>query len=112
MKIIGWTNWEDPRYKEIDFRFLNMEECDRIFRTVSDELSRRGYCFSGDYHQNGDYGVPILDDGRKVCVSCRNWGHIMANAHPNKIHDYELKYIHWAWFAPEKEIYPIPEDYI
>lgn len=111
MKVIGWTDWDDPKYegKEQPNLYSN-EVCDAIIT----ELRSKGYKFTGDYHQNGDYGVPILDDGTVCHYRQRSWGGIMAYAYPETIPE-EAKedgvcYVTWAWQpSPEPMVIPEPK---
>lgn len=99
MKIIGWTNWDSSCYDIINHRNNKIEEA--IELTIN-ELRKNNYKFTGDYHQNGDYGVPIFDNGAILKCSQREWGRIMASAYPNEIDDSDgLGYCTWAWLPPE-----------
>ena len=43
-------------------------------------ISRNGFKFSGEYHQYGECGMPMFDDGSVLFCSWRHWGSIMAEA--------------------------------
>ena len=90
MNVVRWTNWDDVTAavipSEADFR--------EAFDAVVKEIAAKGYNFSGLYHQNGKRGVPVLSDGRKLCVSMRTWGRIMAVAHGDTSPE---GYLQWAW---------------
>ena len=78
------------------------------------ELRKRGYHFTGFYHQGGEYGVPVFDDGGWLRVSFRQWGAIMAKAFPEEVGTDKMAYIHWAWTWDDDQSlikYPNPEDY-
>ena len=72
MKITGWTYIGDQRYQEINGTW-NVDDSpyDRdIIRTlIINELRKQGYKFSGFYHQDGDYGTPIIDGEYTVLYS-------------------------------------------
>jgi len=107
MKIIGWTEWDNPKYRE---RFewgdtYSSKEYDEHIQCIINELKEKGYKFSGDYHQNGDSGVPIFDDYTVFQCTQRTWGAIMAMAYPKEDDD-SLAYVRWAWQEPEESVFP------
>lgn len=53
---------------------LEMEKC------VIKHCKEKGIRFSADYHQYGDYGVPIVDNKYMYFTFARTWGWIMAQA--------------------------------
>lgn len=74
------------------------------YKTVIKEVRANGYHFTGNDHQNADWGVPVLDNKYKLCVGQRSWGRIIADAFPDEIDDSEgYGYIKWAWIIPEGE---------
>lgn len=115
MRIIGWTEFDDPKYKERlpiggDYTIQDVRDTEN---TIAEELRRKGYRFDGTYHQNGDFGVPIFEDGTICQFTFRSWGHIMALAYPEEIEDKEYGYLRWAWMIPDGQmpVFPKPEDY-
>lgn len=105
MRITGWTEWDNPAYKEaypigMDSGFPY--EISAVRKLISEELRNKGYKFTGSYHQEGDFGVPIID-GEWLCqFTCRSWGDIMAMAYPEEIDDSDgLGYVVWAWIPPD-----------
>ena len=115
MKIIGWTDYDDPKYTE-RFPYGGRYTGQEVIETenmIAQELRKKGYRFDGTYHQNGDYGAPIFDDGTIAQFSFRAWGHIMALAYPEEIEDKEYGYLRWAWMIPDGQepILPSPDDY-
>lgn len=113
MEIIGWTEWGTPEYEEL-FPIggeHNWNEVREVERIISTELRQRGYKFTGDYHQNGDYGVPVFDNGKTYQCSQRTWGAIMAAAWPEEIGTDPYAYTLWAWVAPNPSVTPTPKDY-
>ena len=113
MKITGWTYIGDQRYQEINGTWNIADspyDRDVIRPLIINELRKRGYKFSGFYHQGGDYGAPIIDGKYTVLYSYRSWGGIMAEAYNIPDED-GMAYCDWAWNAPEKEITPRPDDY-
>ena len=111
MKVIGWTGWDDPRYRE---DYLSDPLFEEHRNAVIDELRKRNYHFSGFYHQGGELGVPVFDDGDWFKVSYRTWGQIMADAYPEEMGQTKSAYIEWAWCSPcepKDMIIPRREDY-
>ena len=76
-QVIGWTNYDNRKYPAFNGR---IEEYVAARNAIIDELREKGFRFSGDYHQYGDSGCPILNDGTCFTVSSREWGAIMAEA--------------------------------
>lgn len=115
MKIIGWTDWDDLNYKEMyevigGVNYFSKYEI--IRKIIVKELKAKGYKFTGSYHQNGDYGVPIFDNGAVFKCSKRIWGGIMTDAYPCKIDNRDgFGYTEWAWNSPNEQIFPNPSDY-
>lgn len=66
--------------------FHEMEEC--VIQTCKEE----GIRFSSFYHQNGEQGIPIIDDNYMFMTSLRCWGHIMALADGDKSDRGYLRY--------------------
>lgn len=67
------------------------------------ELRKHNYHFTGQSHQNYDFGCPIIDDKYIYCLSQRSWGSLMYRAFPDE--DYSkykdgCEYIKWAWITP------------
>lgn len=100
----------EKRRIEFDAALDNQElrEIDRIieecYDAVINDVRENNYHFTGNEHQNEDYGVPIIDNKYKLCTSQRSWGGIIADAFPEEIDDSEgYGYIKWAWTVPEGE---------
>ena len=111
MKVIGWTGWEDPRYRE---DYLSDPLFEEHRNAVIEALREHNYHFSGFYHQGGELGVPVFDDGDWFKVSYRTWGQIMADAYPEEMTKAKSAYIVWAWCSPcepKDMIIPRREDY-
>ena len=112
MKIVGWTEWGNPNYKEM-FPIggtYRPAEFNSVTSIIAEELRGKGYKFTGSYHQNGDFGVPIFDTGEVFQCTQRTWGSVMVKAYPDAIDNTDgLGYTVWAWIAPEPEIVPGPE---
>ena len=114
MKITGWTWYENPDFEEM-FPFESdhkPEEINEVQKMIAAELRNKGYKFTGSYHQDGDYGAPIIDGTKIYMCSCRTWGSIMALAYPDEIDNSDgYGYVKWAWLPPEQSIVPKLSDY-
>ena len=112
MKIVGWTYWGNPQYKEMfpldgSHTWEQREEVENI---IAKELRDKGYKFTGNYHQNGDYGVPIFDNGMVYQCTQRTWGGIMVDAYPDEIDNSDgYGYLKWAWLTSEDQVVPTGE---
>lgn len=111
-KVTGWSDDCDERYIKVSGTFCmddNPPELDMsaIRKAIVREINSKGYKFTGDYHQNGEYGMPVINNKYIVCYSQRSWGGIMADALdlPN---DDGYAYVKWAWLPPEGETYIVP----
>lgn len=104
MKVVGWTEWDDNTWSR-----TTEHTWDEARAAVIEALRAGQYKFTGDYHQNGDFGVPVLDNGEVFQVSQRQWGSIMADAYPEEHAPAdEYSYTRWAWIAPGEM--KIPEE--
>lgn len=115
MKITGWTWYDNPEYKDMfppgEQRLLP-HSYDYIKQLIASELREHGYKFSGQYHQYGDFGAPIIDNEWIFQVSQRSWGHIMVLAYPDEIDNADgYGYCEWAWMAPMDMVLPNEEHY-
>ena len=79
MKLIGFTSWHNENYKfigdledeqfgENDIQWMNYEETMTAWEVTVLYLRCHGIKFSGIYHQNGRYGVPYFDNGKKLHI--------------------------------------------
>jgi len=83
-KVIGWTYYDCPLYKE-------GENTQAVVETISDEIKNKGYLFTGWHHQESNGCVPIMNDGKMRIFSSRSFGSIMAHAYnKNGMYDYSL----------------------
>ena len=118
MKVTGWCKYKSNiynSYKELDsitednlikeYNGEDVEEC------IIKELKDKGIRFDGPYHQNGDYGIPIIDDKFVVMGSYRWWGALVAEADGLKR---DFAYMDWYMVDEEQEkkvCLPKPEWY-
>lgn len=125
MNIVKWTRGLDfpgtdrqqQRYPAFgdDFPGMTEEECTRLWaeaeRVVVGCIRRNGFKFDGNYHQYGEFGMPLFDDGTVFFVSWRHWGHLMYRAWNPDGND-PMGYCKYAfgWDIPEEEYcYPKSE---
>ena len=83
-KIPMWL--DEDKVKEYNGLLSEMETC------VIEHCKEKGIRFSSDYHQYGDYGVPIVDNKYMFFTFARTWGWIMAMANDDKSNNGYLKY--------------------
>ena len=93
MKIVKWVTGLDhtkspskllyPAF-EVKLAGRSRDEVEQAWREAEDVVKecirRNGFKFSGQYHQYGEYGMPMFDDGSVLFCSWRHWGSIMAEA--------------------------------
>ena len=83
-KIPMWL--DEDKVKEYNSLLSEMETC------VINYCKEKGIRFSADYHQYGDYGVPIVDNKYMYYTFARTWGWIMAMADDDESDNGYLKY--------------------
>ena len=113
-RVTGWTDGVADGQVMVNGLFDDGSGIDRdVLRPVIvDEIRKRGYKFSGFYHQGGEFGRPVINDRYVVLYSQRGWGGIMAEA-LNLDNSDGLAYCDWAWENPHGEhaVLPRPQDY-
>ena len=110
MKIIKWVKGFDdsgegnPRllYPDLWASCANKpnEVRERVMReaeeAVIDCVRRNGFKFGGTYHQYGEHGLPMFEDGSVFFVSMRAWGDVMARAWSG-LENHYYDYLDFAW---------------
>lgn len=94
VKVVKWTEWDYDHYMDM----MSEKDFEEAQKAVIEELRKTGYHFDGTYHQNGDYGVPVLDNGKYFQVSMRTWGGVMAQAFPEEFEDPNNPYNYVRWY--------------
>ena len=104
-KVIGWTYYENSEIPSKGCGFAD-------YRAILEEITRKGYRFSGYAHQEFSRGVPVMNDGKRRIMSSRSWGALMAKANGyNNPMDYTLFAEKFRSVEAEK-MPPSSEDYI
>lgn len=107
MKVTGWTDWEDPRFKSVDD--MTDKEYDEARDAIIKEIREKGYKIAGNSHQYCDNCCPVIDNKYIYCVSMRSWGKIMAAA-LNLPNEDGYAYVHWAWGEPADDEEVLPNE--
>lgn len=95
-KIPMWL--DEDKVNEYNNLLSEMETC------VIEHCKEKGIRFSADYHQYGNYGVPIVDNKYMYYTFARTWGRIMAEA-DNDFSD--MGYLRYYLYTSEHPtIYP------
>ena len=79
LHVVGYTGAFDdvPRF----IRDASpVEPPEEMMKAVIEDLRRSKFVYSGNYHQYGHTGIPVLSDGTLFMVSMRTWGKIMYDA--------------------------------
>lgn len=110
-------------YEDVVARLQHCQET--AFDLLAERLKATRIRFSGEWHQNGDYGCPVIRiskshrdedrngkvwasekveelEGLEIKLTCtfRSWGGCIAEAQGKGT------YIDWAWSSAEEPIYP------
>ncbi len=97
-KVTEWTSWSDAESLPGSRPGAIPFSC--AFDAVVREMKEKGYLFSGNYHQNGKTGVPVINGRFPFMVSMRVWGEVMVKV----TGDPSLgAYVKWVYSAPGGE---------
>lgn len=89
---------DEKKAEELGNLWKEMEQC------VIEHCKIKGIRFNSNYHQDGDYGVPIIDDKYMFFCTLREWGYVMAMA--DEIDD-EMGYLKYYLYSKNNPIkYP------
>ena len=108
MNVVDMIAWEDRNNYiccEEQNNFKDFWNCVKIF------LVDNNIKFNGSWHQNWEYGVPVIEHEGKLyafTVSMRRWGKLMSEAF-NSENKNPLSYIDWAFCIPEGECITVDE---
>ena len=98
-KVVGWTDYES----DYPCKARSGDELSKILNALKEEISSKGYCFSGNDHQFNPCGVPVFSDGTCIRMSMRAWGYLMASIYSD-VHGINLSYMDYYMdvFGEEK----------
>ena len=106
MKLIGFTNFSNEDYEDID----DFDEAfDVAWELTVEHMKKYGLKWTGFYHQSGEYGVPYFDTKQKMSTGLRAWGRLMAEVLDitrDEADKFDLRHCAWAWATDEEEVYP------
>ena len=109
MKVVKMISWDDT---EIYPQCSDQRNFIDFWNYTKNFLIKNNIKFNGSYHQNWEYGVPIIEnDGNLYAftLSMRRWGKLMAEAFdPNNKNP--LSYVDWAFGIPEGVVFTIDDD--
>lgn len=102
---------QQKHLEEVDEAFKHSEELqesnrlyNEVYETVVKDVRSHQYHFTGDEHQNCDYGVPVVDEKYILCLSMRQWGGLIAEAFPEEFDENDqYDYVVWAWYSNPKQ---------
>ena len=112
-KIVGWASYDDDYYTKAVPNDKAME----MVNAVALQIAEKGYCFSGQTHQNSPTGMPVFADGTSFRASMRCWGSIMALIYSSE--ETEYGYMDFYMYSAleenlpeyeEIEVTPYPEE--
>lgn len=85
IKLVGWTTGSDKTELALAAN-VNKSDLSHFSylceKAIKEDIIKNHWMFSGDWHQNGKCGMPVLELDGKVgtyLVSMRYWGSIMAD---------------------------------
>ena len=71
---------KQPTFIDEDRAKAYGETLNKIEECIIEHCKEKGIRFSADYHQYGEFGIPIIDDRFMYMGFARTWGWIMAQA--------------------------------
>jgi len=77
LKVVGWVDF-DSSYPTKNY---TKEETLEVLRIIKRNIADNEYRFSGEEHQYGRNGAPLLSDGTCFRASMRLFGMIMASVY-------------------------------
>lgn len=102
IEIVGFTDYSSS-YPTIH---LTSDIKDEVVSAVVNYFKDKTICYSGNYHQNGDYGVPVFSNGTCLRCSMRKWAQLMGMIYSSK-DDYMSYYMNVEQdgleYLPEEE---------
>jgi len=117
IKLVGWTTYkrgmpdigsfvEDPEDKK-----SLAWTCDAL---VAEDIKKNKWKFSGDYHQNGKCGMPVMSynghEGIWMC-SWRGWGGLMADCWNDIEKSYKYDYMDFYMADDKASVNACPDEH-
>ena len=102
MTLLGFTSWKDEKFEDIE----DNAEIDIAWDITVQYMKEHGLRFTGEYHQYGVHSAPYFDAGKKLCMSMRAWGALMAEVldiPKDEDSERDMSYCEWAWWADKSE---------
>ena len=81
-----------PTFIDEDRAKSYADTLEAIEKCIIEHCKEKGIRFSADYHQYGNYGIPIIDNRFMYMGFARTWGWIMAMADGDESDKGYLKY--------------------
>lgn len=101
LRIVGWTDFNS----EYPSKTVNDSVLSELIQILGDEISEKGYAFSGNDHQNALTGVPVFSDGTCLRASMRSWGGIMAVIY-SSVEGIDLSYMDFYMDSYKERVLP------
>ena len=76
-KIAGYAHYDDA----YPTKAIDNDKVMEMISAVAVQLREKGYCYSGNDHQNAYLGMPVFEDGTAFRATMRCWGALMAMAY-------------------------------
>lgn len=106
LEIIGWVDFDS----DYPTRKFKGEDFDKVVHKIRVEIVEKAYLFSGEEHQYGLCGVPLLSDGTCFRASMRAWGYIMSTVYTGPNGE-ALNYMDFYMSLGEDSVMPEYEEY-
>ena len=100
MKIVKMIAWKDSNNYPLCSDQNNFKN---FWDYVKKFLFDRNIKYNGSWHQNWDYGVPLIENEGKLyafAISMRRWGQLIAEAFDKENKD-PFVYLDWAFSNPK-----------
>ena len=103
-KIVGFAHYDDA----YPTKAVSNDKVMEMISAVAQQLGEKGYCYSGNDHQNNIYGMPVFEDGTAFRATMRCWGSIMAMLYSDD--ETEYNYMDFYMYSALEECFPEDED--
>lgn len=100
IEVIGWTSHDNEKYPVAELDSVEVRDA------IVEDIRANGYEFNGVDHQYHESCTPVLNNGKRICCSQRQWGGLMAYAHKVDVWD-ENAYLFYFLTDVENPCYPL-----